>query len=62
MLTQTQLRLIQSDTESHHAERTTSSNNMDKFCQAICVLHNDVTGNVKNEYLIIEQNYDENVP
>ncbi|MFA6838877.1 MAG: hypothetical protein WCR12_08555 [Dysgonamonadaceae bacterium] len=61
MLAQTQLRHILSDTESHHAERTTSTNNMDKFCQAICALHNDVTGNGKNGYLIIEQNDDENV-
>ncbi len=53
MLTQTQLRHILSDTESHHVERTTSTDNMDKFCQAICAFSNDVSGSGKNGYLII---------
>lgn len=53
MLTQTQLRHILSDTESHHVERTASTSNMDKFCQAICAFSNDVSGSGKNGYLII---------
>ena len=53
MLTQSQLRHILSDTESHHVERTTSTDNMDKFCQAICAFSNDVSGSGKNGYLII---------
>ncbi len=53
MLTQIQLRHILADTESHHAERTTSTVNMDKFCQAICAFSNDVSGSGKNGYLII---------
>ena len=53
MLTQTQLRHILSDTESHHVERTISTVNMDKFCQAICAFSNDVSGSGKNGYLVI---------
>jgi len=40
-------------TESAHIERTTSTDNMDKFCQAICAFSNDVSGSGKNGYLII---------
>ncbi len=53
MLTQSQLKDILSDTESSHIERTTSTDNMDKFCQAICAFSNDVSGSGKNGYLII---------
>jgi len=53
MLTKSHLRKILSDTESHQAERTTSTNNTDKFCQAICAFSNDVSGSGKNGYLII---------
>ncbi|MEA5128296.1 MAG: putative DNA binding domain-containing protein [Proteiniphilum sp.] len=53
MLTQTQLRHILSDTESHHVERTISTENVDKFCQAICAFSNDVSGSGKNGYLVI---------
>ena len=40
-------------TESAHIERTTSTDNMDKFCQAICAFSNDISGSGKNGYLII---------
>jgi len=40
-------------TESAHIERTTSTDNMDKFCQAICAFSNDILGSGKNGYLII---------
>ncbi len=53
MLTQSQLQHILSNTESAHIERTTSTDNMDKFCQAICAFSNDVSGSGKNGYLII---------
>lgn len=53
MLTQSQLKDILSDTESSHIERTTSTDNMDKFCQAICAFSNDISGSGKNGYLII---------
>ena len=53
MLTHSQLKYILSNTESAHIERTTSTDNMDKFCQAICAFSNDVSGSGKNGYLII---------
>jgi ATP-dependent DNA helicase RecG len=53
MLTQSQLQHILSNTESAHVERTISTDNMDKFCQAICAFSNDISGSGKNGYLII---------
>ena len=53
MLTQSQLQPILSNTESAHVERTISTDNMDKFCQAICAFSNDISGSGKNGYLII---------
>ena len=53
MLTHSQLQHLLSNTESAHVERTTSTDNMDKFCQAICAFSNDVSGSGKNGYLII---------
>jgi len=53
MLTRSQLQEIISNTESAHIERTTSTDNMDKFCQAICAFSNDVSGSGNNGYLII---------
>ena len=48
-----ELQHILSNTESAHIERTTSTDYMDKFCQAICAFSNDVSGSGKNGYLII---------
>lgn len=56
MLTHTQLFHLLSSTESSHIERTTSTDNMDKFCQAICAFSNDVSGSGENGYLIIGAN------
>jgi len=53
MLTKQQLLSLLADTESHQAERTTSTIEMDKFCQAICAFSNDVSGSGKSGYLII---------
>ncbi len=53
MLTKDRLRHILTDTESYHIERTTSTDNADKFCQAICAFSNDISGSRKNGYLII---------
>ena len=53
MLSLPQLQHCLSDTESTHVERTISTDNMDKFCQAICAFSNDVSGSGKNGYLII---------
>ncbi len=40
-------------TESYRVERTTSTGNMDKFCEAICGFANDMPASRKNGYLII---------
>ena len=40
-------------TESYRVERTTSTGNMDKFCEAICAFANDMPASRKNGYLII---------
>lgn len=46
------LELLRS-TESYRVERTISTGNMDKFCEAICAFANDMPGSRKNGYLII---------
>ncbi|MGV8134893.1 MAG: RNA-binding domain-containing protein [Mangrovibacterium sp.] len=56
MITRSDLEDILSDTESFHVERTTSTDNTDKFCQAICAFSNDLPGSGKNGYLIIGVN------
>jgi len=53
MITKNELRHILTDTESYHIERTVSTENADKFCQAICAFSNDLPGSGKNGYLII---------
>lgn len=34
-------------TESYRVERTTSTGNMDKFCEAICAFANDMSASSK---------------
>lgn len=41
MLTQKQLVQILGNPESYNIEITSSTTNMDKFCQAICAFSND---------------------
>ena len=53
MITKKELLQIVSDSESYNIERTESTNNMDKFCQAICAFSNDISGNDTKGYLII---------
>ena len=53
MITRKNLLQMLSDTESYNIERTESTGNMDKFCQAICAFSNDMSGSGKNGYLII---------
>lgn len=53
MLTQKQLVQILGNPESYNIEITTSTTNMDKFCQAICAFSNDLPGDGKSGYLII---------
>ena len=53
MIIKDELKHILTDTESYHIERTISTDNADKFCQAICAFSNDLPGSGKNGYLII---------
>jgi ATP-dependent DNA helicase RecG len=53
MITASELKYILADTESYHIERTTATDDMDKFCQAICAFSNDISGSGKNGYLIL---------
>ena len=41
------------DIENYHIERTSSTDNMKKFCEAICAFSNDMPGSGKNGYLIL---------
>ena len=41
------------DIENYHIERTSSTNNAKKFCEAICAFSNDMPGSGKNGYLIL---------
>lgn len=52
MLTQKQLVQILGNPESYNIEITSSTTNMDKFCQAICAFSNDLPGDDKSGYLI----------
>jgi ATP-dependent DNA helicase RecG len=58
MLTPEQLELLLSDLESDRIERTTSTNNTDKFAQAICAFANDYPNHRQPGYLIIGANDD----
>ena len=53
MITKKELLQMLSDTESYNIERTETTGNMDKFCQAICAFSNDMSGSSRNGYLII---------
>jgi len=58
VLTQQQLQLLLSDLESDCIERTVSTNNTDKFAQAICAFANDYPNHRQPGYLIIGANDD----
>lgn len=58
MLTQEQLQFLLSDLESDRIERTISTNNTDKFAQAICAFANDYPNHRQPGYLIIGANDD----
>lgn len=53
MLTPEQLQLLLSDLESDRIERTTSTNNTDKFAQAVCAFANDLPNHRQPGYLVI---------
>jgi len=53
MISKAELQHLLASTKSSHVERTISTNDMDKFCQAIRAFSNDVSGSGKNGYFII---------
>lgn len=53
MLTQDELADLLTDLESDRIERTISTNDTDKFCQAICAFANDLPDNKQPGYLLI---------
>lgn len=53
MISKEELVLLLNDIESARVERTTSTKNTDKFCEAICAFSNDLPNYQKNGYLII---------
>jgi ATP-dependent DNA helicase RecG len=53
VLTQDNLAELLTDLESDTVERTTSTNNTDKFCQAICAFANDLPNHGHPGYLLI---------
>ncbi|MFT3847417.1 MAG: ATP-binding protein [Propionivibrio sp.] len=53
MLTEEQLKALLSDLETDRVERTISSNNTDKFGQAICAFANDLPNHRKPGYLLV---------
>jgi ATP-dependent DNA helicase RecG len=53
MISQQELEHILANTESYCAELTTSTKEMDKFCQAICAFSNDMAGDGKYGYLVL---------
>lgn len=53
MLTEEQLQVLLSDLETDRVERTTSTNNTDKFGQAICAFANDLPNHRQPGYLLV---------
>ncbi len=53
MINEDKLKDILSDLEADDIERTTSTTNMDKFCQAICAFANDLPDHRRPGYLLI---------
>jgi len=53
MITKDDLQPILTDTECYRIERTTSTSDADKHCQAICAFSNDLSGNGLKGYLIL---------
>jgi ATP-dependent DNA helicase RecG len=58
MLTQTQILEYLSELESNAIERTASTRNYDKFCEAVCAFSNDIANTQDKGYLFIGANDD----
>lgn len=53
MITKEEALALLKSTETYRIERTISTGNMDKFCEAICAFANDLPNSHKNGYLFI---------
>jgi len=53
VLTNEQIKSLLQDIEADNVERTTSTNNTNKFCEAICAFANDMPGHGQPGYLFI---------
>lgn len=53
MVSKTELQDLLQTTETYRVERTTSTNDMDKFQEAICAFSNDLPNSKKKGYLIL---------
>ena len=53
MINKEELQQLLSSTESYRVERTISTSNIDKFCEAICAFSNDMPDSRQNGYLIL---------
>ena len=58
MLTKDEIQSLLHSTEAYRVERTVSTGNMDKFCEAICAFANDLPDSRKKGYLLIGANDD----
>ena len=53
MISDQDLKALLTDLESDRVERTTATDNTDKFCEAICAFANDMPGNNAPGYLVL---------
>ena len=53
MITKEELESLLRDVESSRAERTISTADTDKFCEAICAFANDMPDSRQNGYLLV---------
>ena len=58
MITKEEILALLKSTETYRVERTISTGNMDKFCEAICAFANDLPDSRKKGYLFIGANDD----
>ena len=57
-MTNEEVKILLNDLESDRIERTVSTINTDKFCQAACAFANDLPGSKQPGFLIIGANDD----
>ena len=53
MITREELLDLLKSTETYRVEKTISTTNMDKFCEAICAFANDMPNRKQHGYLLI---------